>query len=306
MLALVAVATGWWWLLALLAVQLAVGLTLRPPLLPAVRRVLRADPAALRRGAARGLPPAARGEHRRARRAGGRVGRVRRRAGRRSGRRSGCSSPRSRCSRRSPASARAARRTSSACLLRGRPFVSCPIRRRTHVTWQFSLAGAAGRPARRHDRHGRRQPDDADADPALRLRPEDGRRHRHPARRGLQVVRRDAAPSARQRARAARAVDARSARRRSRWSASQIASSFSDATQSTMSKVVGGALIVGGIGFAIKTFVRGRAERRAVPPGTPRQADRGRDRRDRAGSSSGSPRSAPARSSGSRCCSSSR
>jgi uncharacterized membrane protein YfcA len=37
----------------------------------------------------------------------------------------------------------------------------------------------------------------------------------------------------------------------------QIASSFSDATQSTMSKVVGGALILGGIGFAIKAFVKG-------------------------------------------------
>jgi uncharacterized membrane protein YfcA len=37
----------------------------------------------------------------------------------------------------------------------------------------------------------------------------------------------------------------------------QIASSFSDSTQSTMSKVVGGALIFGGIGFAIKAFVRG-------------------------------------------------
>jgi uncharacterized membrane protein YfcA len=37
----------------------------------------------------------------------------------------------------------------------------------------------------------------------------------------------------------------------------QIASSFSDATQSTMSKVVGGALIFGGIGFAIKAFLRG-------------------------------------------------
>ena len=38
----------------------------------------------------------------------------------------------------------------------------------------------------------------------------------------------------------------------------QIASSFSDATQSTMGRVVGGALIAGGIGFAIKTFIRGR------------------------------------------------
>jgi uncharacterized membrane protein YfcA len=37
----------------------------------------------------------------------------------------------------------------------------------------------------------------------------------------------------------------------------QIASSFSDSTQSTMSRVVGGALILGGIGFAIKAFVRG-------------------------------------------------
>ena len=37
----------------------------------------------------------------------------------------------------------------------------------------------------------------------------------------------------------------------------QVASSFSDATQSTMGRVVGGALIAGGIGFAIKTFVRG-------------------------------------------------
>jgi uncharacterized membrane protein YfcA len=37
----------------------------------------------------------------------------------------------------------------------------------------------------------------------------------------------------------------------------QIASSFSDSTQSTMSKVVGGALIVGGLGFAVKAFLRG-------------------------------------------------
>ncbi len=37
----------------------------------------------------------------------------------------------------------------------------------------------------------------------------------------------------------------------------QIASGFSDNTQSAMGQVVGGALILGGIGFAIKTFVRG-------------------------------------------------
>ncbi len=39
----------------------------------------------------------------------------------------------------------------------------------------------------------------------------------------------------------------------------QIASSFSDSTQSAMGQVVGGALIAGGIGFAIKTFLRGHA-----------------------------------------------
>jgi uncharacterized membrane protein YfcA len=37
----------------------------------------------------------------------------------------------------------------------------------------------------------------------------------------------------------------------------QIASSFSDSTQSTMGRVVGGALILGGLGFAAKTFVKG-------------------------------------------------
>jgi uncharacterized membrane protein YfcA len=37
----------------------------------------------------------------------------------------------------------------------------------------------------------------------------------------------------------------------------QIASSFSDSMQSTMGRVVGGALIAGGLGFAIKTFLHG-------------------------------------------------
>lgn len=39
----------------------------------------------------------------------------------------------------------------------------------------------------------------------------------------------------------------------------QIASSFSAATTSTMGKVVGGALVAGGVGFAVKAFVRGYA-----------------------------------------------
>jgi len=38
----------------------------------------------------------------------------------------------------------------------------------------------------------------------------------------------------------------------------QIASSFSDSTQSAMGQVVGGALIAGGLGFALKTFLHGR------------------------------------------------
>ena len=40
----------------------------------------------------------------------------------------------------------------------------------------------------------------------------------------------------------------------------QIASSFSNATNSKMGQIVGGALIAGGLGFAIKTFLRGRAD----------------------------------------------
>jgi len=37
----------------------------------------------------------------------------------------------------------------------------------------------------------------------------------------------------------------------------QIASSFSDGTQSTMGRVVGATLIAGGFGFLVKTFIRG-------------------------------------------------
>ena len=40
----------------------------------------------------------------------------------------------------------------------------------------------------------------------------------------------------------------------------EIASSFSDGTQSAMGRVVGGALILGGVGFALKTFIRGRGD----------------------------------------------
>ena len=57
-LALVAVTVGPWWLLAVLALQLVVGLTLRPPLVSPVLRVLRARPAAAGRRPARGRAPA--------------------------------------------------------------------------------------------------------------------------------------------------------------------------------------------------------------------------------------------------------
>jgi hypothetical protein len=40
----------------------------------------------------------------------------------------------------------------------------------------------------------------------------------------------------------------------------QIASSFSDGTQSAMGRVVGGALIAGGVGFAIKTFLHSKGD----------------------------------------------
>jgi uncharacterized membrane protein YfcA len=40
----------------------------------------------------------------------------------------------------------------------------------------------------------------------------------------------------------------------------QIASGFGKGTDSTMSRIVGGALILGGLGFVAKTFLRGRAD----------------------------------------------
>jgi uncharacterized protein len=40
----------------------------------------------------------------------------------------------------------------------------------------------------------------------------------------------------------------------------EIASGFSEATDTTMQKIVGAALILGGLGFAVKTFIRGRAD----------------------------------------------
>jgi uncharacterized membrane protein YfcA len=44
----------------------------------------------------------------------------------------------------------------------------------------------------------------------------------------------------------------------------QIASSFSDGTQSAMGRVVGGALILGGIGFGIKMFIRSKGSNAAL------------------------------------------
>jgi uncharacterized membrane protein YfcA len=40
----------------------------------------------------------------------------------------------------------------------------------------------------------------------------------------------------------------------------QIASGFGKGTDSTMQKIVGAALILGGLGFAVKTFIKGRAD----------------------------------------------
>ncbi len=62
---------------------------------------------------------------------------------------------------------------------------------------------ALRRPPRRHDRHGRRLAHDADPRDRSSASSRRRRRHRHPPRRDLQVVRRPAAPAARQRARAA-------------------------------------------------------------------------------------------------------
>ena len=97
-LAVVAVATGWWWLLALLAAQLAIGLTFgRRYCLPCLAYFELIQPRFGEGPLEDSRPP----------RAANVVGLVVltaasaalcRRAGRRSASRSGCSSPRSRCS----------------------------------------------------------------------------------------------------------------------------------------------------------------------------------------------------------------
>src|SRR4051812_35470943 len=81
----------------------------------------------------------------------------------------------------------------------------------------------------------------------------------------------------------------------------QIASGFSEGTNSTMQKIVGAALILGGLGFAVKSSsqaaptTRRSCSRRATSLRRSRSAPS-------AASSSGSPRSVRERSSGSRCC----
>ena len=86
----------------------------RTALVHCVRLLLRGAPASTRRGTPRGRAPAAVREHGRARRAERAPPSPISPGWRRSARRSACSSPRSRCSRRSRASAPGARRTSSA------------------------------------------------------------------------------------------------------------------------------------------------------------------------------------------------
>jgi len=99
----------------------------------------------------------------------------------------------------------------------------------------------------------------------------------------------------------------------------QIASSFSDGAQSAMGKVVGATLILGGLGFLAKTFISGRATDApfhlahrdkvvaiAIGASTSFAVTRSSPSRSapRSVSSSALRRSAPGRSSGSRCCSS--
>ena len=189
---LLAVATGWWWLLALLALQLALGSTLgRRCCLPCLAYFELVQPR-LRRGAARGLPAAAGREHGRLRRAhaasvayAGACGARRRRSGSRSALLVAVlallAAP--------PASAPVCEAYKLGCRLSGRPFVSCPLparpARRSPVRRTPTAAARAGlsppgrgggdlavlagraprRRPRRDDRHGRRQPDDADPDP---------------------------------------------------------------------------------------------------------------------------------------------
>ena len=127
LVSVLALATGWWWLLALLALQLALGLTLgRRFCLPCLA-LLRGDPAALRRGPARGFAAAADRQHGRLRRFSAPLGRVRGRAAARSASGSALLVAALALLAAITGFCTGCEAYKLACLLRGRPFVSCPL-----------------------------------------------------------------------------------------------------------------------------------------------------------------------------------
>ena len=121
----------------------------------------------------------------------------------------------------------------------------------------------------------------------------------------LQELRRRAAPAARQRARAPDALDVRRARDRCRCSVLRSPagsrSSYGDGVQSAEGYAVGAALVLGAAGLVAKTFIK-RGVQPSDAPFVLRRKDKIRSPSRSApssASSSGSPRSAAAPSSGS-------
>ena len=137
-----------------------------------------------------------------------------------------------------------------------------------------------GRRARRHDRHGRRLADDADADP--RSSASTRRRRSAPTSSTARSSSRSAPCATASSATCTRASRSgcSPARRRCRSSASSSRARSPTRRPSTMGKIVGVSLIAGGLGFFAKTFIRRTPVEDDVRDHAAGEGDRDPDRRD--------------------------
>ena len=122
-------------------------------------------------------------------------------------------------------------------------------------------ARATRRSARRHDRHGWRLPDDADSGDPVQRQPGDRGGDGHRARGDLQDRRRDPAPPDGQRQRQLAGwmlIGSAPMSLLGVWLATWLQNNYGKGVESTMGRVLGGALLFGCIGLVAKSFVRAK------------------------------------------------